>query len=171
MTGAVSQWGPTLTGDRVRLAPIDPRQARAMLAGTPAPDLPWAEAFPLPTLHQALKMIVAADEPLGPFFAYVIIRASGGLAIGDIGFHGPPGVAREVEIGFALVPTARGVGLARDAAQLLLDWAQAQRDVDDITARVDPDNAGSVRALDRLGFTPDGERDGLRRMILRAADA
>lgn len=168
MTAASSSWGPTLSAERVRLEPIDSRRAQAMLLGAPEPDLPWADGFPLPTLHEALTMAVAADEPLGPFFAYVIVRRSDGLAVGDAGFHGPPGADREVEIGFALAPAARGQGLAYDAARLLIEWALTQPGVDRVTARVDANNGPSVRLLKRLGFAPEGERDGLRRMVLPA---
>jgi RimJ/RimL family protein N-acetyltransferase len=169
MAAAANPWGPTLTSGRVRLEPIDPRRARAMLRGTPAPDLPWEEGFPPATLRAALAKVVAADQAgvsLGPFFAYAIVRRSDGLAVGDAGFHGPPGADGEVEIGYALVPAARGAGLATEAARLLIGWARGQPGVRAITARVDAGNASSERMLERLGFAPDGERYGLRRFVL-----
>src|SRR5215218_6687419 len=143
MSVVVSPWGPTLSSPRVRLEPIVPRQARAMLRGTPEPDLAWEQGFPLSTLLGALGKVVAADEAgvaLGPFFAYAIVRQSDGLAVGDAGFHGPPGPDGEVEIGYALVPVARGRGLASEAARLLIGWARTQPGVASITARVDPGN-------------------------------
>ena len=160
-----------LTSARVRLDPITPRQARAMLRGTPEPDLPWEEGFPLPSVRGALERIVAADGTgldLQPYFAYVIVRRSDGLAVGDAGFHGPPGDDGDVEIGYALVPAARGNGLAAEATGLLVEWARAQPGVRSVTARVEPSNGPSRRLLERLGFAPDGERGGLDRFVLQS---
>jgi RimJ/RimL family protein N-acetyltransferase len=158
-----------LSSARVRLEPIGPRQARAMLAGTPEPDLAWADGFPLPSVRGALERIVAADDSgysLAPFFAYVVVRLADGLAVGDVGFHGPPDDEGEVEIGYALVPTARGAGLALEATGLLVDWARGQPGVRTVSARVNPGNEPSRRLLARLGFVPDGERGGLERFVL-----
>ena len=142
-----------------------------MLRGMPEPDLPWEEGFPLPSVRGALERIVAADgtgHDLEPYFAYVIVRRSDGLAVGDAGFHGPPGEDGEVEIGYALVPAARGSGLAAEATGLLVEWARTQPGVHCVTARVDPSNAPSRRLLERLGFAPDGERGGLDRYVLQS---
>jgi RimJ/RimL family protein N-acetyltransferase len=158
-----------LSSARVRLDPISPRQARAMLAGSPEPDLPWEEGFPLPSVRGALERIVTAEGTgysLQPFFAYVIVRREDGLAVGDAGFHGPPGDDGEVEIGYALVPAARGSGLASEAIALLVGWARAQPGVRCVTARVDPGNEPSRRVLERQGFVRDGERGGLERFVL-----
>jgi RimJ/RimL family protein N-acetyltransferase len=162
--------GAMLSSARVLLAPITPRQARAMLRGTPEPDLPWEEGFPLPSVRGALERIVTAEGSgleLHPFFAYVIVRQSDGRAVGDAGFHGPPGTDGEVEIGYALVPAARGTGLAAEATGLLVAWARAQPGVRSVTARVEPSNGPSRRVLERLGFARDGERGGLDRFILQ----
>ncbi len=140
-----------------------------MLAGEPEPDLPWEEGFPLPSVRGALERIVLADGTgyaLQPFFAYVIVRRADGLAVGDAGFHGPPSDEGEVEIGYALVPAARGNGLAAEATGLLVDWARAQPAVRQVAARIDPANAPSRRLLERLGFERDGERGSLERYVL-----
>ncbi len=166
-----SRFGPVLTSARVRVEPIDPGRARAFLDGQPEPGLPWEEGFPPDTLHEALRRIVAADAAggtsLGPFFAYVVVRRSDGRAIGDAGFHGPPGPDGEVEIGYALVPAARGAGLAADAARLLIDWAEKQPGVRSVAARTDAGNEPSRRTLARLGFARDGVRGELERYVRR----
>ena len=160
-----------LSSARVRLDPITPQLARAMLRGRPDSDLAWAEGFPLPSVRGALERIVAAEGTgleLQPYFAYVIVRRSDGLAIGDAGFHGPPTQDGEVEIGYALVPSARGSGLAGEATGLLVEWARAQCGVRSVTARVEPSNGPSRRLLERLGFARDGERGGLDRFVLQS---
>ena len=90
MVASRSAWGPVLCGPRVRVEPIDPQLARAMVAGVPGPDLAWAEGFPMAPVLEIARTIAAATEPLGPFLAYVIVLESDGTAIGDAGFHGPP---------------------------------------------------------------------------------
>jgi RimJ/RimL family protein N-acetyltransferase len=115
------------------------------------------------------QRIIAASEVLGPFSAYVIVSERDGTAIGDAGFHGPPGDEGEVEIGYALVPAARGVGLASEAVGLLIAWARGQPGVRVIKARVDHGNAASARLLNRLGFAYTGEDNGMRRFDLPSA--
>ncbi len=152
-------WGPVLIGERVRLEPIGPALARAILAGEPNPDLAWESGFPMPAIAKIAEIIAGAAVPLGPFLAYVIIRRADGLAIGDAGFHGPPNKAGEVEIGYALAPPARGAGFVHEALQLLIAWAWSNDSVRAITARVHEGNAPSERVLHRLGFTPEGKAD------------
>lgn len=159
-----------LSSERIRLEPITYERAKAMLSGLPEADLPWAKGFPLPALHGVLERIVTtqgtAFEQLHPYFAYVIVRNADGLAVGDAGFHGPPSVDGEVEVGYALVPEARGAGLATEAVELLATWARRQPGVERVVARVDPGNAPSHRVLERLGFQQDGKRGGLTRYVL-----
>jgi RimJ/RimL family protein N-acetyltransferase len=156
-----------LRSDRVRLVPIDRGLMRAFLAGVPTPDLAWERGFPASTLLPFLQQIARDESLLGAFYAYVIVRQSDGHAVGDVGFRGPPGSDGRVEIGYALVPAARGEGLATEAVGLLADWAREQPGVDAVTARVDPENDASQRLLRRLDFAPDGQHDGLMRFVLR----
>ena len=159
-----------LASGLVWLEPIAEQQLRAILAGAPEADRPWERGFPAAPLLDFLRRAEGNAELLGRFFAYVIVRVSDGKAVGDAGFHGPPGADGEVEIGYALVPDARGSGLAGEAVRLLIDWAAAQPGVKRIIARVDEGNEHAGRSehlLRRLGFVSDGTRDGMRRFVLR----
>jgi RimJ/RimL family protein N-acetyltransferase len=157
----------------VRIEPIGPRRARALMAGTPEPGLAWEEGFPLPPLLEILRRVTSdpgGPVRFGPFFAYVVIRRADGLAVGDIGFHGPPGSGGDVEIGYALAPAARGSGLAIESVAVMTRWALAQPGVRAVCARVEPDNAASVRLLERLGFALVGRSGGhLRYLAMPAA--
>jgi GNAT superfamily N-acetyltransferase len=158
-----------LSGERVRLEPIAPGRARAILSGQPEPELPWENGFPLAPLRELLSKVAIDDEGakvLGPFFAYVIVRKADGRAVGDAGFHGPPNDEGELEIGYALVPGARGAGLASESVRLLIAWARTQPGVGAITARVEPGNSPSERLLRRAGFRLDGQRAGMLRFVL-----
>jgi RimJ/RimL family protein N-acetyltransferase len=169
MTQAADGWGPLLSGERVSLRPIDPHLARAMVSGTPGPDLAWEDGFPMAPVRGISERIAEAPVSLGPFLAYVIVRNSDGLAVGDAGFHGPPNADGELELGYAVVPVARRNGYARDAVELLIAWAGRQPGVRSFTARVEHGNTASQRLLDRLGFIRDGERNGMERFVLKVA--
>lgn len=154
----------------MRIEQIDHERALTLLAGRPGPELTWEDGFPPPPLLASLQRVV--DDPdgpvwFGPFYAYVIVRRGDGFAVGDAGLFGPPGAHGEVEIGCALVPSARGTGLAGQAVALLAEWALSQPGVRALSARVEPNNATSVRLLDRLGFVADGRSEPYLRYVLQ----
>ncbi len=72
------------------------------------------------------------------------------MAVGGIGFKGRPegGV---VEIGYGLVPSARGHGYAAEALRALLEVA-ADLGVTTVRADTDLDNVASQRTLEHAGF-------------------
>lgn len=78
-----------------------------------------------------------------------------GLVVGSIGFFGPPEDAAdgtpEVEVGYGLVASARGHGLATEALGALLQRADAARVR--VRASIAPDNAASLRVAAKAGFT------------------
>ena len=82
------------------------------------------------------------------------MRAFDGVVVGSIGFFGPPqddhGVA-ETEIGYGLVPDARGHGAATEALRGML--LETDRLGVRVRAGVRPDNAPSLRVLAKCGFT------------------
>lgn len=166
-----SDLGPVLQTSHVRVEPIGPDRALALLSGVSEPELEWEQGFPPAPLLESLRK--TTDEPdgpvrFGPFFAYVIVRRRDERAVGDVGFHGPPGPDGDVEVGYALVPAARGAGLASASVVLMARWAFTQPGVGSVSARVEPDNAASVRLLERLGFELDGQSgDHLRYVLLR----
>ncbi len=159
-----------LRSELVRLEPVGPAQVRAILGGTPDAGQPWEDGFPSQALLAFLRQAHEDDGLIGPFYAYLIVREPDGMVVGDAGFHGPPGTDGELEIGYGLVPAARGAGLATEAVRLLVRWARAQPRVAAIIARVAEGNehaARSERLLLGLGFTADGESDGMTRFVLR----
>nr|WP_255670635.1 GNAT family N-acetyltransferase [Cognatishimia sp. F0-27] len=77
---------------------------------------------------------------------YVLERE--GLCIGKAG------VWRKPELGYILHPDHWGQGLAHEALRAILPRAWARwPDMQVMTAELDPRNVGSVRVLEKLGFT------------------
>ncbi|MBU1272392.1 MAG: GNAT family N-acetyltransferase [Alphaproteobacteria bacterium] len=91
------------------------------------------------------SMIAAAPETSDDF----VIEAQGRV-IGKAGFWRLP------EIGYILHPDYWGRGLAKEALTAVIDHVMVTRDIDAITADVDPSNAASIRLLGRLGFEQTG---------------
>lgn len=57
------------------------------------------------------------------------------------------------DLGFALAREFRGMGYASEAAMATVDYARASMGLDRLDAIVSPENATSIRLLERLGFT------------------
>ncbi|MDQ3126643.1 MAG: GNAT family N-acetyltransferase [Pseudomonadota bacterium] len=85
----------------------------------------------------------------GPDYPDFVIELDGRV-IGKAGFYVMP------DIGYILHPDAWGRGLAAEAVGAAIDHVFQTRDVDTLTADVDPENAASIRLLERLGFMPAG---------------
>ncbi len=63
---------------------------------------------------------------------------------------------RRGEIGYALARERWGKGLMTEALTALLDYAFTALGLHRVEADVDPENAASLRLLERLGFTREG---------------
>lgn len=73
-----------------------------------------------------------------------------GRVIGKAGFYRLP------EVGYILHPEVWGRGLGTEAVRATVDHVFATRDLDLLTADVDPGNAASIRLLETLGFERTG---------------
>jgi ribosomal-protein-alanine N-acetyltransferase len=73
------------------------------------------------------------------------------VVVGDIGFHGPPGPERTVEIGYSVVPAWRRRRVASRACDLILQQAW-QDGAEIVVAETDHDNVASRAVLLGNGF-------------------
>lgn len=85
----------------------------------------------------------------GPDHPDFVIERDGAV-IGKVGFWKPP------EIGYILHPDHWGQGFACEAATAAIAHVFATTTVSEVTADVDPENAASIRLLERLGFARTG---------------
>ncbi|MBB5745390.1 GNAT family N-acetyltransferase [Brevundimonas variabilis] len=69
---------------------------------------------------------------------------------------GKAGCWRVPDIGYILHPDHWGQGLATEAVRATIDAVFAHTEVETLTADVDPENAASIRLLERLGFHRTG---------------
>jgi RimJ/RimL family protein N-acetyltransferase len=133
---------------RFSLHAVAELEARRIHDRAPDPGDAWATDYPFEGDLAAIGSLLRATEQNGeqrPFGYYQIRRQSDGLAIGGVGFKGPPdgGV---VENGYGLVPSARGHGYATEALVALMQLATGLA-VTTIRADTDLDNVASQRTL------------------------
>jgi RimJ/RimL family protein N-acetyltransferase len=60
------------------------------------------------------------------------------------------------DLGYAFLPSARGRGIAREAAEATLALARSRFGAARVLAIVNPDNGASIRLLEGVGFAADG---------------
>lgn len=106
-----------------------------------------------------------ARKATGQGVSMAVVEASTQLACGLVylGLRRPEG---HCEIGYWLVPSARGRGLGTEAIMLASRWVLAHTDVYRLYAHVVPDNESSLRALASCGFS----REGVLRSFLDVGD-
>jgi [ribosomal protein S5]-alanine N-acetyltransferase len=91
----------------------------------------------------------------GEGLSLAIADAGSGEAVGLVVllFRRQPGT---VEIGYWLIPRARGRHFASRAVALVCRWALADAGVERVEALVEPDNIPSRRVLESSGFRQEG---------------
>jgi len=130
---------------------ISPELARRIVARDEQPGDDWHPEYPFADELDPLRSLGAASSPDPVFTMYLVRRRSDGLAVGGIGFFGPPDDTGTVEFGYGLVPSARGAGLATEAVELALQHA-ADNGARAAVADTDVTNAASQRVLEKNGF-------------------
>jgi len=143
---------------RLTLESITPLHAGRIVAGEPAPGELWHPEYPLHDELDPLGSLSATADPHPVFTMYVVRTVTDGLAVGGLGFFGPPDEAGAVEVGYGLVESARGVGLATEALLAALSTAAEHRALS-ASADTEIANLASRRVLEKAGFA-ESRRDG-----------
>jgi RimJ/RimL family protein N-acetyltransferase len=138
---------------RLQLHAIEVAEGERIVVRSPGPDDSWALDFPFEGDVSAVGGFLDATSAGGeqqPFGFYRVTRLSDGRAIGGVGFKGRP-AGGCVEIGYGLVPSARGHGYAAEAVVALLAVA-AEHGPSRVVADTTLDNIASQRTLLGAGF-------------------
>ncbi|MEU1590674.1 GNAT family protein [Micromonospora sp. NPDC005710] len=149
---------------RLRLHSIDTAEGQRIVGRRAGAGDDWAEDFPFDGDVIGVRGFLAASAAYGdrrPFGHYRITRIADGKAIGGIGFKGQPDDGC-IEVGYGLVPSARGNGYAAEALTALLDLATTHG-LSRVVAETTGDNVASRRTLERAGFRHTGTSDDLYR--------
>lgn len=126
-------------------------------------DPPWAPGYPMEGDRRACYAYLRQLPVIGgsarsqPFGYYQVVLD--GEVVGGIGFHGPPRDGL-VEVGYGVVPSVRGRGVATASLRLIMELAAGFPDVRRICGRTTPDNIASQKVmlsagLQMVGRDPD----------------
>ncbi len=173
---------PPIHTARLELVSMTPEFMDAVLAGrlAEAQELLGA-ALPAVPVDVAVERFLGRrvaqlrEEPnVQRWLARAIVRKEGGrLMIGNVGFHGQPGVnaagnERALEIGYGVQPEHRRQGYATEAVEGLIGWARTHG-IGHFVASVSPDNEPSLAIIRKLGFVRTGQHidpeDGLEHVF------
>ena len=160
-----------ITTPRLDLVPITPEALRSEQAadGRLADILncrvtsEWPHADWEPHVFE-LMLSTFADHPedIG-WHRYILLRPNKEadreekpVLIGSVGAFRWPASRSEAEFGYAIIPEFRLHGYANEAAQAMLTWIEAAEPALNIMAHTYPELTGSIRILERCGFTLEG---------------
>lgn len=138
---------------RLRLRPVVLADAPALHAAFADPGtMRWWSSGPHLRLAET-EAYVAHNADAPDCLCRAIVEGDG-PALGWVNLMDRrPGVK---EIGYILVPQARGRGVALEAVTAVLDAAFADPALRRVYADTDPDNDASIGLLERLGFVREG---------------
>jgi [ribosomal protein S5]-alanine N-acetyltransferase len=104
---------------------------------------------------RALRLEANLEHPAVPT-SYLIVRDEDSRFVGACGFKTPLG-ANRIEVGFGVSSAARGQGAATAALKLLTELA-LESGSSEVLAEILPDNAASIRVVQKAGFVRVGAR-------------
>lgn len=149
---------PVIETERLRLRPRTPDDAEALYPTLADADLmTWWSRAPFTSVEE-VRDYITPNEKSAHWRGWAITRHGDDRAIGFLS-AGEKRQGGVTEIGYMLERAAWGSGIAREAvsAMITLLFAEGQRRV---FADTDPENAGSNRLLESLGFTLEGRLRG-----------
>ncbi len=152
---------PVLESDRVRLRPLrvdDAADAFALYSNAEVCRY-WSFA-PWTTLAQAEAWLAERLAMRPPaVHGWALTESGDDRLIGTTALFSLSGPNQRAELGYSLLPSRQGRGLAHEAVRLALVHAFGPLGLERVEADVDPRNEPSWRLLERFGF----QREGLLR--------
>jgi [ribosomal protein S5]-alanine N-acetyltransferase len=104
--------------------------------------------------RQYLDFGPLASYSANNFGLWCVERLDTGAPIGTCGLLKRP-TLDDVDVGYALIPDARGAGYAREAVAGVLQYARETLNLHKVVAIVAPGNLASIRVMESLGYRAD----------------
>ncbi|MFL6695613.1 MAG: GNAT family N-acetyltransferase [Vitreoscilla sp.] len=144
---------------RLELRPLDAGDTDAVFAMRSDPVVQRYGSHPAWTDRQKAVDYIERNiraMAAGTDAQFAIVRRADSVVVGTCTLYQLDAQCRLGQIGYALLATEWGQGYAGEAVTALLDWGFGPLDLNRVEADIDPRNAPSVRAMERLGFTLEG---------------
>jgi [ribosomal protein S5]-alanine N-acetyltransferase len=156
---------PTLETKRLLLREIVHSDASALFEVHGDPEsMKWFGVDPLLNESAASKLVdlFASQRSLAnPTTRWGLQVKGQDKLVGTCGFFAWNRNWHKCTIGYELHPQACGNGYMNEALLAILAWGFTHMELNRIEAEVHPDNAASLRSIERLGF----KREGLLRQV------
>ena len=149
-----------LSTARLLLRPFraDDHAALHAIAGDPQVVrwMDWGPNTPEETRVFLTYALASETETPRRTWKFAVVRRADQALIGSAELHIESPEHRRGTMGYLIAPAAQGQGYATEAAQAVLDFGLTGGGLHRITATCDPENAGSVRVLEKIGMTREG---------------
>ena len=155
---------PRLLSHRLRLLPATRGSMRLLLRAPLAffsalrlqQTADWPELRYCDWAPRVLEQMGPSEEELGWWLWWITERETvpgqSKKMLGYAGFKGPPSPGGDVELTYAIAPSARRRGIATESLEELMQWAFRTGRVRRVLARVSPTHTASLSMLQKLGF-------------------
>ena len=150
-----------IVGPRVLLRAYRPDDDAPVFAALQAHREELMQWMSWPSLHQTVQDTasyvrrMAARFALREVLVMGIWERAGGAYLGGTGFHAPQWNVPRAEIGYFLLPPARGRGYATEALKLVIDYGFRHAGFNRIWGDCDADNQASAGVMRRAGMLPE----------------
>jgi RimJ/RimL family protein N-acetyltransferase len=156
-----------IVAGRLQLRPFLPSDVEAVHAACQDPDIQRWTTVPVPYERHHAEEYVAentvAGWAAGTGRSYAVTDATTGELLGTIGLVGYDEAGGIAEVGYWVVPAARGHGIAAQASAALARWCFGALGVARLEWVAEVGNEASRRAAEKAGFTVEGVlRDRIR---------
>lgn len=150
----------SLSGSGLHLRPFAMVDLPLIEEASEDPFIPLITTVPSTFSHEEGSAFIERQlgrRTAGEGWSLAIHDDAEGRAVGQIGLWLRNASKGRAEIGYWVVGTARGSGVAARATDVLSDWAFANLDISRLSLFIEPWNIGSIRTAETAGY----EREGL----------
>ena len=145
-----------LEGDGIRIRLFRERDAEAYAAATSDAEVLAHSGLPRRHTPDSARALFAQYNAGADFVQRAVADARTDELLGTVILFNVARHEARCEVGFWLVPGARGRGVATTAVRLACDWAVGTWGIERFDAHSDVDNPRAHAVLERNGFSREG---------------
>lgn len=151
-----------------KFTPVDFDKYYELVGNESVMSMITERAIPLDEAMKNYSLLLINNELHKSFGNFKVIESSSNKFIGSALLKVKEKNSTEAELGYMLLPSYWGKGIGSEVANLLIEKAKRENQLNKITAIIDPSNVASRKILINNGFTSDRicEIDGLPGEIL-----